>query len=207
MEAGAASQRPVPPPQGSAQKGQQAVLWSADDANDDELIYSVYYRGENEKDWKLLRDKITQAFYSWDTASMPDGAYYLKIVASDERANAPGAALGSERESDRFVVDNTPPEILGIAAEPLSPASAGVTVRFRASDATSAIITAQYSLDAGEWIPTLPNGGISDSLEESYTITLRDLAPGEHTVTVRAYDQYDNLGAGKATFTIPAPRR
>ena len=66
---------------------------------------------------------------------------------------------------------------------------------------------AQYSLDAGEWILALPTGGVSDSLEEPYAVTLRDLAPGEHTVTVRAYDQYENVGAGKVTFTIPAARR
>ena len=139
---------------------------------------------------------------------MPDGAYYLKLVASDERDNAPGEALNSERESDRFVVDNTPPDILGIAAEVLSaPGAAGVTVRFRASDATSAIVSAQYSLDAGDWTLILPAGGVSDSVEEPYAITLRDLAPGEHTLAVRAYDQHDNLGAGKVTFSIPAPRR
>jgi hypothetical protein len=204
----ASAQRVEPAPQGFPQKGQQAVLWSADDVNDDELIYSLYYRGENEKDWKLLRDKIAQKFYSWDITSMPDGAYYLKIVASDERSNAAGTALTSERESDRFVVDNTPPDILGIVAEPLTPATAsGVTVRFRASDTTSAIVTTQYSLDAGDWTLVLPTGGVSDSPEEPYAITLRDLAPGEHTVAVRAYDQYDNLGAGKVTFTVPAARR
>jgi len=195
------------PPQAFAQKGQQAVLWAADDPNDDDLTFSVYYRGENEKDWKLLRDKITQRFYSWDTTSMPDGAYYLKIVASDERSNPAGDALSSERESDRFVVDNTPPDILGIAAEPLNPPTSGVTVRFRASDATSAIVSAQYSVDAGDWTLVLPTGGVSDSLDEPYAIALRDLKPGEHTVTVRAYDEYDNLGAGKVTFTVPAGRR
>ena len=207
-ETAAATPRFEPPPQGSAQKGQQSVLWTADDANEDELTYSIYYRGESEKDWKLLRDKITQRFYSWDTTSMPDGPYYLKLAASDEGANAPGEALISERESDRFVVDNTPPEIVGIAAERLNaPGAAGVTVRFRASDATSAIVNAQYSLDAGDWTLILPAGGVSDSLEEPYVVTLRDLAPGEHTLAVRAYDQYENLGAGKVTFTIPASRR
>jgi len=139
---------------------------------------------------------------------MPDGAYYLKIAASDERANAPGEALSAERESDRFVVDNTPPEILGLATEPVNALGAsGVTVRFRASDATSAIVNAQYSLDAGDWIVMLPAGGVSDSLEEPYVITLRDLPPGEHTLAARVYDQYDNLAAAKVTFTIPAPRR
>jgi hypothetical protein len=207
-DAPATAQRFEPAPQGSLLKGQQAVLWAADDDNDDELIYSIYYRGENEKGWKLLKDKIAQKFYSWDTTSMPDGAYYLKIVASDERANPAGTALSSERESDRFVVDNTSPDILEIAAEALNPpAASGANVRFRAKDATSAIVTTQYSLDAGDWVLVLPTGGVSDSLEEPYAIALRDLAPGEHTVAVRAYDQYENVGAGKVTFTIPLARR
>jgi hypothetical protein len=201
-------QRSEPPPQGFVQKGQQGVLWSADDANDDELVYSIYYRGENERDWKLLRDKITQRFYSWDTTSMPDGAYYLWIVATDERANPPGAALDDNRESERFMVDNSAPNLGEVTAEPLTPAAAsGVTVAFRARDATSAVVRAQYSLDAGDWILMRPSGGLSDSPEESYELTLRDLAAGEHTVAVRAYDQYDNVGAGKVTFTIPAARR
>ena len=52
-------------------------------------IYAVYYRGEGEQNWRLLKDKLNQTFYSWDTTSMPDGAYYLKIVASDLPSNPP----------------------------------------------------------------------------------------------------------------------
>jgi hypothetical protein len=205
-----ATPRFEPPPQGFAQKGHQAVLWAADDVNEDDLTYSIYFRGESETGWKLLRDKIAQRFYSWDTTSMPDGAYYLKIAASDERSNAPGEALSAERESERFVVDNTPPEVSGLTSEPVSAAgvtASGVTLRFRASDATSAIVNAQYSLDAGDWTLIPPADGVSDALEEAYAIVLRDLAPGEHTVAVRVYDQYDNLAAGKVTLTIAAPRR
>ena len=203
------SPRFEPPPQGFAQKGYQAVLWSAEDTNDDDLTYAVYYRGENEKDWKLLKDKLEQKFYSWDTNSMPDGAYYLKIVASDEKSNAPNEALKAERVSERFVIDNTPPTITDIASEP-APAPAGdpaVTVRFRATDTASSIVRAQYSLDAGEWMIAPPTGGLSDSPAEQYAITLRGIAPGEHTVSVRVYDQFENESAAKVTFTVPAAKR
>ena len=71
------------PPQGFVDRGYQSVLWSAHDDNDDDLVFSVYYRGEGEQSWRLLKDKLTQRFYSWDTTTIPDGAYYLKIVASD----------------------------------------------------------------------------------------------------------------------------
>ena len=98
------------PPQGTQQKGYESVLWSAHDDNDDDLRYAVYFRGESEHDWKLLKDNLDQKFYSWDTTTMPDGAYYLKIVASDAPSNPPAAALKTERESERFEVDNTPPK-------------------------------------------------------------------------------------------------
>jgi sugar lactone lactonase YvrE len=200
------SPRFEPPPQGYAQKGYQAVLWSAEDPNDDELTYSVYYRGENEKDWKLLKDKLEQKFYSWDTNSMPDGAYYVRIVASDERTNPPNEALKAERVSDRFVIDNTPPTISEIASQP-APGPAGdpsVTVRFRAADSASSIVRAQYSLDAGDWTIAPPEGALSDSPAEQYSITLRGVMPGEHTVSVRVYDQFENEAAAKVTFIVPA---
>ena len=82
-----------PVPQGVSQKGYQSVLWTADDANDDQLEFAIYFRGENETTWKLLKDKLDTRFYSWDTTSMPDGAYYLKIVASDAPSNPSGEGL------------------------------------------------------------------------------------------------------------------
>ncbi len=192
------------PPQGAAQKGYQSVIWSAEDPNDDDLTYSIYYHGEKDKDWKLLKDKIEQKFYSWDTTSMPDGAYYLKVVASDERSNPPGEALTTDRESERFIVDNTPPSITALAADPQG---AGATVRFRATDAVSAIVNAQYNVDAGDWTPLHPVGDVADSSDQRYEFKLSNLTAGEHTVAVRANDQFDNLTAGQVTFTIAAAKK
>src|SRR4029077_4752957 len=145
------------PPQGFREKGYQSVVWSAHDDNDDDLHYSVYYRGENEHEWKLLKDKLDQKFYSWDTTALPDGAYYLKIVASDAPSNPPALALKAERESERFEVDNTPPIILNLSANVQMNGLAersylGIKVGFTASDATSNIQRAEYSLDGRDWI-------------------------------------------------------
>ena len=54
------------------------MLLNAHDENDDDLLCAVYYRGENERDWKLLKDKVDQNAYSRDTTPFADGAYYLK---------------------------------------------------------------------------------------------------------------------------------
>ncbi|MGC1188758.1 MAG: hypothetical protein WA871_15340 [Candidatus Acidiferrales bacterium] len=200
-----------PPPQGFRQKGFESVLWNADDENDDTLEFSVYYRGEGETSWKLLKDKIDQRFYSWDTSTMPDGAYYLKILASDSPSNTPESALTAERDSDRFLVDNTPPVVTGLTADadhastaPSTASAASATERFRfdTADPGSSIARAQYSLDAGDWTLVLPVGQLSDSPQEHFDWTLDALSPGEHTLAVRAYDEYENATSAKVTFTV-----
>jgi hypothetical protein len=132
---------------------------------------------------------------------MPDGAYYLKIVASDAPSNPAGDGLSSERESDRFVVDNAPPSIAQLTAES---ASTGVRVRFQASAPVSFIARAQYSVDAGDWTLVFPAGGLSDAPRENYDFQLQKISPGEHTVTVRVYDQFENVTTAKATVRILA---
>lgn len=186
------------PPQGFQAKGYQTVVWTAHDDNDDELVYSLYYRGEGEKDWKLLKDKIDEDFYSWDTTSMPDGAYYLKLVASDARSNPSDQALSTEMVSDRFQVDNTPPAVENIRAEDLG----DWHVRFTARDASSAIAHVSYSLDAGQWQTVFPSGQLTDAPSENYDVVLHDVKPGEHTVTVRVFDQFENTASGKVTFNF-----
>jgi outer membrane protein assembly factor BamB len=191
-------------PQGAAQKGYQSVLWSAHDDNDDELRYAVYYRGESEREWKLLKDNLEQKFFAWDTTTMPDGAYYLKIVASDSPSNPPASTLKTERESERFEIDNTPPVVEGLQTTSFlvqrsSVAASGVMVKFTARDTSSSIAKAQYSVDGGEWTLVSPVGAISDSPSERYEFTLPDLAPGEHTISVRVYDRFENIGSAKTT--------
>lgn len=192
-------QRIEPPPQGVSEKGARSVIWSASDENEDELEFAVYYRGEGETRWKLLKDKLREKFYSWDAETLPDGAYYLKVVASDAPANPADLALRGENTSDRFEIDSTPPRVEGLVAQPRS---RGVEIRFTARDSFSPIKKAEYSLDAGPWQPIFPTTGATDAPIESYLVRLGELDLGEHTVVVRIYDQFDNAGLDKATFTI-----
>ncbi len=206
------------PPQGTLQKGYQSVVWTAHDDNDDELRYSVYFRGESEHEWKLLKDNLEQKFYSWDTTTLPDGAYYLKIVASDAPSNPPAVAKKTERESERFEVDNTPPVIEGLKTtlghfQSSAMGSSSVQmIALTARDATSSIERAQYSLDGGDWILISPVGGISDAREEHYGFQIEGrtfgdtLSVGEHTIAVRVFDRFENVGSAKITFAVPATK-
>ena len=189
------------PPQGFEEKGYQSVLWSAHDDNDDDLIFSVYCRGEGEQTWRLLKDKLTQRFYSWDSTTMPDGAYYLKIVASDLPSNPPSQTLTNERTSERFEIQNTPPHIENLRADTGGPA---VKIWFDAVSSGLAITRAQYSVDSGDRLIVFPATGLSDGPKESYQLELPGLAPGPHTFSVQISDRFDNTTAAQVTFTVAA---
>lgn len=192
-------QRLEPPPQGAAEPGARSVIWSGDDANDDDLLYAVYYRGEGETRWKLMKDKLTDKFYTWDAATLPDGAYYIRVVASDAPSNPAELALTGENVSDRFEADNTPPLVEGLLAEAHSRAA---DVRFTARDSYSPLKEAEYSLDAGDWKPLFPVSRTTDAREHNYVFKLEGLEAGEHTVVVRVRDRFDNPGLAKVTFTV-----
>jgi hypothetical protein len=177
------------------------VKWSAHDENDDQLVYAVYYRGEGESRWLLLKDNLTDKAYSFDASLLPDGGYTVKVVASDAPSHSPGEALTVEKESRRFEVDTTPPRIENLTA---SLESGQIHVHFRAADGFSEIKRAEYSVDAGDWKYVEPVDQLSDAKTEDYDFkvapeTGKD-GTAEHVVVVRVYDRYDNMGAAKTVL-------
>lgn len=199
-----------------------AVKWKARDENDDTLVYDVYYRGDGETRWKLLREDVDERYVNLDPDLFPDGGYTIRVVASDSPSHAADDALTGDATSARFEVDNTPPRIEGLSAKVEGDK---IHVTFRAQDSFSVIDQAEYSIDAGTWQPIEPVGKISDSKTESYDFTVpipintvtntkqdvkRDdpsgLSAGEHTIIVRVYDRFDNMETGKVVVNV-APGR
>jgi hypothetical protein len=176
------------------------VKWSAHDENDDQLLYSLYYRGDGQTRWLLLKDNLTDKAYSFDSSLLPDGGYTVKLVASDAPSHSPGEALTAVKESRRFEVDTTPPRIENLTA---SLDGDQIHVTFRAIDGFSSVKRAEYSVDAGEWKYVEPVGQLSDAKTESYDFEVAPEAAkdggasSEHVVVVRVYDRYENMGAAK----------
>ena len=174
------------------------VKWNAHDDNDDQLVYSVYYRGDGETRWLLLKDDLTDKAYSFDASLLPDGGYTIKVMASDAPSHSPGEALTATKESRRFEVDTTPPRVENLTA---SVEGTRIHVRFRAEDGFSNIKRAEFSVDAGDWKYVEPTGQLSDAKIEDYDFMIpldaaKD-ADSEHVVVVRVYDKYENMGAAK----------
>jgi len=175
-------------------KGQSGVRWAATDPNGDDLLYKVEVRGVDEQDWKLLKDKIKERYLSFDSTAFPDGDYVLRVTATDASDNPPGEALESSLESDRFVIDNTPPVITGLAA---SRSGNKLTAHWQARDDRSVISKAEYSLNGGEWTLIDPISKLSDAPQLQYDLSV-DAPPGEATLAVRVTDEYDNASVSKA---------
>jgi hypothetical protein len=203
-----------------AQKDKTAVTvrWMAHDDNGDDLMFAVWYRGVGEANWRLLKEKISEKVYSFDSALLPDGSYAVKVVASDAPVHTDAEGLTGEKVSEVFVVDTTPPvpgvlkaEVVtrGITKSGAGRANELSWVRIHATlearDATSPIAHAEYSIDAGPWQYLEPVGKVSDSLTEVYDLTVdAPEAAGvgadakEHVLAVRVYDRYENVVAVKA---------
>jgi sugar lactone lactonase YvrE len=176
------------------QTSQTQVSWQADDPDGDKLVYSVYFRAEEAKDWQLVRSRMFENTLLLDPDVFADGRYFFRVVASDSPANAAAFAQEAELVSAPVLIDNTPPEVtIG------SPQRNGTTldVDVKAADRTSPLRLCEYSLDAGSWQPIESTDGVTDSPEETFHLHLEKLRPGEHLLVFRVYDTANNAGLGK----------
>jgi hypothetical protein len=136
-----------------------------------------------------LKSGLSEGILVWDTTSVPNGRYLIRVVASDAPSNSPGTALTGAMESSTFEIDNTPPSITVSATRR---DNNRLTIGFDARDANSAIQKAEYSLDGDRWQAIYPKDGIADSKYEQFELVLEGTAPGRG-VMLRVIDALNNL--------------
>lgn len=83
------------------QTGTISLSWDeATDTWGHELVYDVYYSSDDGTTWKLLVNDLTDTSFDWDTTTVENGNYLIKVVAKD----VDGSSV--EAFSLVFVVEN-----------------------------------------------------------------------------------------------------
>lgn len=182
------------------------LRWKTDNPDGDSLVYRLWFREESEVTWRPISvgagaalpvpDVLDKPEFDWNTESVADGTYRVKVVASDERANPEAARTAHFMVSDAVLVDNRKPEVLGLAVE-------GSVVAGRALDTYSPVEKLDFAIDGGLWRPMGSIDGILDAISEPFRLALpKDLAPGVHTIAIRATDAGGNIGVAQVSVRV-----
>lgn len=191
--------RTAPNPNSGGDRTKYTASWKVKDENSDTLQFNVYYKGINETNWKLLKKELKQNSHAWDSTSMSDGRYVIKVSATDKLSNPPNFAKTTEKISDPFDVDNSQPTVTDITA--MANEDQTYQISCTAADTSSLIQKAVYKIDSDEeWQVIFPDDGIFDSKQEALLLQTNALPAGEHTITIRVTDAAGNTGVGRTTF-------
>ncbi len=177
-----------------AQGSQIQISWQADDPDGDRLIYSLYFRGDEEREWKLLRANMTENTYLLDVDLFADGRYFFRVTASDRLSNPLNLAREAELVSAPVRMDSTPPSV---AASTPRRTGSTVEIDVDAEDRGNILRRCEFSVDAGQWYPVEAVDGVTDSAKERFLVRLENLSPGEHLIVIRVYDAAGNAGLTK----------
>ena len=175
------------------QRGLQTIAWQARDEDDDLLTFAVQYRRDDDATWRELRRDLIERIYVWDTTTVADGRYVVRVIASDGLSNATDRALTGWRDSDVVEVDNTPPSI-----EVEGPQDGRLTVVVR--DGQSAVQQVVYAIAGGGWQTVYPEDGLADAPEERFVIDLPE-GVDRSDIVIRATDRLQNVASRSAAPT------
>ena len=142
------------------------LTWKVDNPDRDPLRYRIGYREEGQAVWRDMFGEdsvLIEPKYTWNTGSIPDGYYVVRVEASDEQANPDGLTLRSSAASEPIRVDNHPPRIEQLKVHK-------GRVKGRVVDELGPIARIQMSIDAGTWRDVFPTDSLLDSPSESFDV-------------------------------------
>jgi hypothetical protein len=167
------------------------LSWKTDNPDKDELRYRLQYRLVGTGTWYDLtkRDEVlTKDSYDWDTATLPEGRYRVRVVATDELANPPDLVTRDDAESGIVLVDNTPPRVEGLKV-------VNRRVQGVAFDGVGPIQRIEVALaGTDDWTPFFPTDGIFDEAREEFDLDVASLATNVPALlAVRVFDDANNV--------------
>lgn len=180
------------------------VTWKTDNPDGDQLRYRVQFRFDGHSAWRDLTkpdDVLVKNELEWDTASLPEGVYRIRVEATDETSNPPDRVTRHSLESGPVLVDNTPPVFRALSAT-------GKRLRADIVDGLGPIVRIDFAVDGRtEWRPLLPKDGVADEPTEEIDVDLSTIVgAGSHLVAVRAFDRAGNYVVRDIELKLAADR-
>jgi hypothetical protein len=174
----------------SKKAGFMKISSSTKDRNGDKLVYTIELKKIGRQRWIEIKDELTKSSYEWNTNTVEDGEYEVRVTADDKLSNTPATKLTATRISDPLIVDNTAPVI---AKEQVVVKGKAATLRLTLKDEYSVIGKITYTVDSDEnWSSSLPDDLLYDTTEENFTIVTDELDAGQHIIAVRIADDLGN---------------
>ena len=170
--------------------GLMLVEYKAEDSNNDKLSYTIELRQLGRQQWIKIEENIVTDNFKWDTKTVEDGEYEIRVTADDKLSNTPTTKLSATRVSDPFIVDNSAPEIV---TQQTAISNDTATLKLGISDRLTIIGSVSYTVDSSkEWTSTIPDDFVYDTTSEDFTIVVSDLEAGEHVIAVCLKDDIGN---------------
>jgi len=197
------SERQVDRERAAALRPLRSLTWHTRDPNEDDLAHRVLYRAEGSQIWLPVGAPTREQVITWDTATLADGWYELRLLVSDHPDNPQAAALTSERVLGPVGVDNTAPEL---SDWELRREADGFAVALVARDAFGPLAGAEVVLPDGRTERLDPSDGLCDSPREQFAASLEfprawgDPVARPWTVRVRVWDLQGNVATASGVL-------
>jgi hypothetical protein len=173
--------------------------WTAQDANEDDLTYTLFVRKDGWSGWVQLEEELEKPEYEWDTTTTPSGVYRLKVVASDRKDNADGDNLTGERVSAPFAVCHQVPEV---SVKVAGFDGARARIEAKAVSPLVRLTSASFAVDGKKWVNVFPTDGLWDSKSESFAFKTEGLKSGTHVLVLRVRDAAGNTGSADVVVEV-----
>ena len=164
-------------------RGIRTFVWEGRDPNDDALRYRVDVMRLPDGDWIEVVDDHPERIYAWDSSSVGDGTYRIRVTASDQHVHAPDTGREGSQISGAVRVDNTAPRVGDVDVR-------DDRTRVRVEDGGSPLAEVDARTEGGEWSPLVPLDGVIDAPVEEFDLpeSLRGTR-----VWIRAVDRAGNV--------------
>jgi hypothetical protein len=174
----------------TSKKGRYDIRYKVKDDNDDQLVYTLFFRKLGRTQWIQLADEQEEEDYEWEGRTVEDGRYEFRVVADDHKSNSIATKLTGSRISDPVVIDNTGPVVRGHFVEAKGNTT---TLEMIIRDELSVIRKLDYTVDGNrEWRGAIADDLVCDTTNENFTLRIDDVKPGDHLVTIRVQDDFGN---------------